>query len=354
MPVAVIMPRLGLTMEDGTVAAWRLQPGDPVAPGQVMLEVETDKVVVEVEAQAAGVLGPALVDAGRRVPVGTVLAHIFAVGEPRITPVETPTPSAEAAATPIPEQAAPGWTMPGKAPREPAQRRFSSPRARRRARAEGIAWQAIAGTGPAGRVVERDVLREAARRKEVSPTAAAGAPPAWVISTEVSVAALLAIQPSLATLLAAETGHRLAIVDWIVLAVTRTLAASLGAGVVLVDAERGTNDLWRPGQTLPSLRQALNQRCEPGSARNAGPHGSLDAPGAVVAMVDASGHTRGSLHIAPVPPQVAVLTVGRVDPEKQTVWMALAGDTSGLSWAVAASRFEEMAEMLGDPLVFLT
>ena len=93
MAVDLIMPKLGLTMEEGTVVRWLVAEGDQVKKGQPVLEVETDKVVVEVEATASGVMGPLLVGEGETVPITTLLARIYAprekVGEkvlaPRIT-----------------------------------------------------------------------------------------------------------------------------------------------------------------------------------------------------------------------------------------------------------------------------
>ena len=77
MTVDIIMPRLGLTMEEGTVAQWLVAEGDQVEKGQPLLEVETDKVTVEVEAPASGIMGPLLIGAGQQVPVRTVLAQLY-------------------------------------------------------------------------------------------------------------------------------------------------------------------------------------------------------------------------------------------------------------------------------------
>jgi pyruvate dehydrogenase E2 component (dihydrolipoamide acetyltransferase) len=81
MATAVTMPRLGLSMVEGTVVEWRVRPGDPVSVGQVILDVESEKSAVEVEAFAAGVLATIFVEAGATVPIGTLLAAIVAPGE---------------------------------------------------------------------------------------------------------------------------------------------------------------------------------------------------------------------------------------------------------------------------------
>src|SRR2546422_6479354 len=81
MPTAVTMPRLGLTMTEGTVVDWRARVGDPVSRGQVILMIESEKAEVEVEAFASGVLAAIYADTGATVPVGTLLGAIAAPGE---------------------------------------------------------------------------------------------------------------------------------------------------------------------------------------------------------------------------------------------------------------------------------
>ena len=76
MSADVILPKWGLTMEDGTVVAWYVDEGDPVVEGEVIAEVETEKVENELEAPCAGVVAQILVDEDETVDVGTVLAVI--------------------------------------------------------------------------------------------------------------------------------------------------------------------------------------------------------------------------------------------------------------------------------------
>ena len=76
MATNVILPKWGLTMEDGTVVAWYVDEGDHVVQGEVMAEVETEKVENDIEAPCAGVVARILVDEDETVDVGTVLAVI--------------------------------------------------------------------------------------------------------------------------------------------------------------------------------------------------------------------------------------------------------------------------------------
>lgn len=162
------MPSLGADMEAGTIAEWRVSPGDDVHRGQVVAVVETDKADIEVEVFEDGVVEAIVVPVGERVPVGEVIAHIRGTGE---------TPSLTLAAAPGPEAprtsgvAAPHVEhKPTLVPeREPGRRR-TSPAARRRAAELGVDLDAATGTGPDGAVTLADVERAA----RPAPTAEKG------------------------------------------------------------------------------------------------------------------------------------------------------------------------------------
>src|SRR2546425_9167818 len=100
MPATVIMPALELAQETGKVLKWLKSPGDTVAKGESIVEIETDKVTVEIEAPASGVLRDVTARAGDVVPVGQTIALIFAPGEAgAASPAPAVTPAASAAAT---------------------------------------------------------------------------------------------------------------------------------------------------------------------------------------------------------------------------------------------------------------
>ncbi|MGZ4290920.1 MAG: biotin/lipoyl-containing protein, partial [Gaiellaceae bacterium] len=96
MPTDVIMPMLGMAQETGKVLRWLKQGGEAVTKGEPLLEVETDKVTVEIEAPAGGTLAAVTVPDGTEVPVGTVIAVVLAEGE-----VEVAAPMADRAAKPV-------------------------------------------------------------------------------------------------------------------------------------------------------------------------------------------------------------------------------------------------------------
>lgn len=97
MPLDVIMPALGMAQETGQIVAWHKQPGDAVAKGDILFEVETDKATMEVEAAADGFLTDVVAGEGADVPVGDVIAKISDSAE---SSSQTETPKTAAAATP--------------------------------------------------------------------------------------------------------------------------------------------------------------------------------------------------------------------------------------------------------------
>ena len=157
MPADVIMPALGMAHETGTVLRWLKRDGEPVAKGEALLEVETDKVTVEIEAPADGTLAQVTAPDGTEVPVGTVIAVVLAAGETGET----------------------GETRDEASNRlllAPQRRALASPKARRLAAARGVDVATLAGSGPNGAVVAADV-------ESAAPAAAPPAAPGETVGT---------------------------------------------------------------------------------------------------------------------------------------------------------------------------
>jgi len=181
MPVNVLMPALSPTMEKGNLAKWLKKEGDKVKSGDVLAEIETDKATMEVEAIDEGILAKIVVQAGTNdVPVNELIAIIAQEGED-VSAAPAPKAAAPAAspvaAAPSPAVAA----MPVAAAAPVAQigaRTFASPLAKRIAGQAGLDLTKIAGSGPHGRIVERDVKAALAGGTAVAaaPVAAAPAP----------------------------------------------------------------------------------------------------------------------------------------------------------------------------------
>jgi pyruvate dehydrogenase E2 component (dihydrolipoamide acetyltransferase) len=169
----VIMPKMSDAMMEGKVLSWRKRVGDPVARGEVIAEIETDKVNVEIEAEAGGTLSQILVPEGVSAPVGAVIAQING-GEARAQAEAAPAgpPRPEAAA----ESPGKGAAAPAVAPRPaeahpPEERSKASPIARRMAAERGIELAEVTGTGPGGRIVERDIEAYQAASRAAPPAA---------------------------------------------------------------------------------------------------------------------------------------------------------------------------------------
>ncbi len=151
MPTDVLMPALGMAQETGKVIRWLKAEGDAVALGEPLMEVETDKVTVEIEAPAGGTLAAVTAREGEDVPVGRAVALILAEGEAAPEPASAPTAGADASAS---ERAAPRRVA---VESSTARRRLASPKARRMAAELAIDLDAIGGSGPYGAVVAADL-----------------------------------------------------------------------------------------------------------------------------------------------------------------------------------------------------
>ena len=173
MPINILMPALSPTMEKGNLAKWLKKEGDKVKSGDVIAEIETDKATMEVEAVDEGTIARIVVPEGTQdVPVNDVIAvlasdgeDVKAAGSAAAAKPATAAP-APAAAKPAAARAAAPAPAPATAPAPQAaatpqvnghDRIFSSPLARRLAKDAGIELGRIAGTGPHGRVIARDV-----------------------------------------------------------------------------------------------------------------------------------------------------------------------------------------------------
>ncbi|MDO6478069.1 pyruvate dehydrogenase complex dihydrolipoamide acetyltransferase [Shimia thalassica] len=159
MPIEILMPALSPTMEEGTLAKWLVKEGDEVQSGDVIAEIETDKATMEFEAVDEGIMGPLVVPEGTEgVQVNTVIALMLEEGEDA-SDVSAPA-AAQLAAPAAPVEASPASAAPQAVPSSQAadgSRVFASPLARRIAADAKIDLSAVAGTGPRGRIVKKDV-----------------------------------------------------------------------------------------------------------------------------------------------------------------------------------------------------
>ncbi|HGY55350.1 MAG TPA: 2-oxo acid dehydrogenase subunit E2 [Caldithrix abyssi] len=177
MAKAVILPRQGNTVESCILLSWRKKKGDKIKKGDILCEVETDKAVFEIEAEEEGTLLELFFEEGDDIPV---LTHIAAIGEEgedyeNLRPAQTDIPEQ-------PQESPVNLPAPETGHKESEEkipvtektsnnRRGVSPRARQLAKKHGISLSGIQGSGPMGRVIERDVLNVMQIRQPLTPAA---------------------------------------------------------------------------------------------------------------------------------------------------------------------------------------
>ncbi len=173
MATEIIMPKLGLTMEEGTVLKWLKHEGDHIEKGESVLQIQTDKVEYEVESPTEGVLHRTLAEEGQVIPCGEVVgviggadeeidlekvkakARVAPASPPRVEPKKEEPPRVEAPPAEVPA---------------PGERVKISPAARKLAKEMGVDISKLRGTGPGGRIVKEDIL--AATPAEAAPAEA--------------------------------------------------------------------------------------------------------------------------------------------------------------------------------------
>ncbi|CAM5779376.1 pyruvate dehydrogenase complex dihydrolipoamide acetyltransferase [Castellaniella caeni] len=189
MAVLLQMPEVAANMESATIVAWSKAEGDPVAVGDCLAEIETDKAVIEFNAESDGVLGKILVSAGQAAAVAAPIAVLLAPGETdadaaalmgqvrdaAAAQVAAP-PSAQAAGAGVSPAAGAAASVSAASLADAQQGRvFASPLARRLAADAGLALQGLPGSGPHGRIVRRDVQAALQQPRVPVATAAVGA-----------------------------------------------------------------------------------------------------------------------------------------------------------------------------------
>jgi pyruvate dehydrogenase E2 component (dihydrolipoamide acetyltransferase) len=274
MATLLRMPEVAANATHATLAAWTCKEGDAVAQGDCLAEIETDKAVVELAAESAGVVGRLFVEAGQEIAVGAPVGILLAVGETdadagvllaaagmqdasHIRSAARDMATTPVAGEPDVRPAVPGpHAPPGPAP---AGRVFASPLARRLASEAGLPIAGLAGSGPNGRIVKRDVTLAASRAAaDPEPTEGTGrytetyteqphsgmrrtiarrlaesksSIPHFYLSADCHVDRLLALRKEMN----AGTSHRISVNDFVVRAVAMALREVPGANVSWTD-----------------------------------------------------------------------------------------------------------------------
>lgn len=238
MAISIVMPALEMAQETGKLLAWRKNEGDHVTKGEPLLEIETDKAVVEVEAPGDGLLAGVTAQIGDEIPVGQTIAWLVKPGETPPSGHETKSPSTRATTAPDRVSSAAPAAADGHAVSTPQ----ISPKARRLAKELSVDFAQIPGTGPAGVITSEDVQAFAAANSPCPAVTTAAEPlskiarmmaertthswttvPHFFVSRDVDCTELLAAQKQLAPEIERAHGARLSITDLLIAMVARVL-----------------------------------------------------------------------------------------------------------------------------------
>ena len=377
MPTNVIMPALELAQETGKVLHWLKAPGDLVRKGESIVEIETDKVTVEIEAPASGILSDVTARAGDVVPVGQAIALIVAPGE-AASPLARKVAEQEhstAAAVPAARLAA------------------ASPKARRLAAERGRDVSALRGSGPGGAVLAADVAT--AKLPAVPPARSVEAPgvstvwrimaermtaswttaPHFYLVREVNVSRLVSwlekarkqtgahvtYTDLLVKLVAAAISQHPAVnASWKDGAIVRNADINIGLAVAIDDGL--VVPVLHRADTL-SLAELATRREDLVSRAQAGKLRPPDIQGAGFTISNLGMYGVDAFNAIVNPPQAAILAVGRIadrvvalngQPAVQpTIVLTLSCDHRALDGARGAQFLGALADLIEEPLALL-
>ncbi|MFB3814181.1 MAG: dihydrolipoamide acetyltransferase family protein [Terriglobales bacterium] len=396
MAFSVVMPALEMAQETGKLVAWLKKEGEAVSKGEPLLEVETDKAVMEVEAQAEGILTGIKARAGDVIPVGQTIAWIVRPGE--TVPSETLAyPSSRVAAVMTGAQSS-SATPPAAA--EPVrQQARMSPKARRLAKEHGVDLSHVQGSGPGGEVTSADVLAAVASVTEPATSVAPEVRPlsavarlmaertteSWIhvphffLVREVDAGALLEARKRLAPAVQEARGIRLTHTDLLIALVARVLkrhphmnaswnkgqidfnsdvniavAIAVEDGVVAAVVHRA--DIAELGEIAVETR-ALAERARAGRLR------PTDVSGATFTISNLGMYEVDAFSAVITAPQSGVLAVGRIANRviaangapvvRPMMCLTLSSDHRVVDGAKAAMFLRDLAQVIGDPMQLL-
>ena len=356
MAISVVMPALEMAQETGKLVSWLKKEGEQVKKGDMLLEVETDKAVVEVEAQSDGILGGITAKTGDVIPVGHTIAWLLRPGESvpqQGTPVQTGRTGAAVMPAAAAAPAAPAVAEPPSA----AGARIS-PKARKLAREHGVDIGRIKGSGPGGEILADDILKAAANGaaadvevRSASPPLVAPAGPAdaissigrimaerttqsWTtvphffVSREIDVSGLKSARDTLVPKIEELHGVKMTHTDLIVAAVARALRkhprmnASWSDGRITVHPEVNVGLAIAVENAVvaavvheadkASVHEIARQRIDKASRARANKLAPADISGATFTVSNLGMFGVDAFTAIIVPPQVGILAVGAI------------------------------------------
>jgi pyruvate dehydrogenase E2 component (dihydrolipoamide acetyltransferase) len=391
MAISVVMPALEMAQDTGKLLSWRKKEGDHVAKGEILLEIETDKAVVEVESPGAGILAGIRAREGAVVPVGQTIAWL-------VNPGETPPPDSAAASSPVPSRAA----APPEAqlnvltsPRQPAPVAAGmSPKARRLAREQGVDLAQVRGSGAGGEILAADVVAVGASPAGTASSSAGVQTPGQVgrlmaertaqswstaphffVVREIDATALVALREELVPLMEKSHGLKLTYTDLLVALAARVLlnhprlnASWTGQGIRLHDevnigiaiaVEDGVVTTVIRGADKAALGDIALQRRDTAERARAGRPRPSDIAGGTFTISNLGMYDVDGFSAIIVQPQAAILAVGSITdrvvavagrPEvRPMITLTLSCDHRVADGARAARFMQDVAEALREP-----
>ncbi len=409
MAVSVVMPALEMAQESGKVISWRKREGEKVAKGEPLLEVETDKAVVEVESPGDGILSAISAREGAVIPVGQTIAWLLAPGEaaPVVTaPTQTGRRTDSVAAGP---SAASTAASTSSAPASGEVR--MSPKARRLAREHGVDVTRLRGSGPGGEVLAEDILKAAQGAgaaggvpAAVGSTAAKPQPsgkseplgtigrlmaarttqswtsvPHFFVTREVDASGLVEAHKRIAAETEKSRGIKVTLTDLLVALVARALAKHprMNASWVeesirhnpeinvalAVAVEEGVVAPVLHGADRSGIAELASKRRELAERAKAGRLQPADIAGGTFTISNLGMYGVDAFTAIIVPPQAAILAVGRVADRvvavngnavvRPMITLTLSTDHRVADGARAALFLNDLTEAIGDPKKWL-
>jgi pyruvate dehydrogenase E2 component (dihydrolipoamide acetyltransferase) len=404
MAFSVVMPALEMAQETGKLIAWRKQEGDRVAKGEILLEIETDKAVMEIEAQAEGILAGIKASAGEDIPVGQTIAWIVAPGEsiPAQDEASAAAPTARASSHKVEESAsAPTVSLAAAAPSSAR----ISPKARRLAKELGVDISKVHGSGPGGEILASDVQAAASSTPSMQHSVASGSGakesalgamemptsigrlmaerttqswtsvPHFFVSRDVDASALNQFRERVVTEIENAHGVRLTHTDLLVALVARVLlkhprlnASWAADGIrlhtqvnvgVAIAVHDGVVAAVIPDAHLASLAQIARQRRDVAERARAGKLRPADISDATFTVSNLGMYKVDAFSAIITPPQAAILAVGGISDRvvvlegkpavRPIMTLTLSADHRVTDGARAAMFLADLAEAIGEP-----
>jgi pyruvate dehydrogenase E2 component (dihydrolipoamide acetyltransferase) len=411
MAISVVMPALEMAQETGKLVSWKKKEGEQVKKGEMLLEVETDKAVVEIEAGGDGVLSGVTAKVGDVVPVGQTIAWLLKAGE------SLPAAGGAQAQSGRKMDAAPAAAASAAAPAAPEPVSIAgariSPKARRLAREHGVDITKLRGSGSGGEILADDILKAsasaapaappaaapsaAAARPAPSPSAAPSGPadavssigrimaerttqswtsvPHFFVARDVDATALNATREGLIPVIEKSHGVKITHTDLMVSAVARalkqfprmngswvnggvTLNPDINVALAMAVENAVVTAVIRNADTLP-LGGIARRRKELSERARANKLQPADISGATFTISNLGMFEVDAFTAIIVPPQAGILAVGAIADRvvavngmigiRPMVTLTLSSDHRLIDGARAAQFMNEVAVALADP-----